>query len=548
MSIEHSVAVGAIDAAPSDVIVVGDLLERNAREAPDEVFATFDGGIQWTRREGLAVAYSVANALRDMGIGRGDRIGVFLPNGPDLPAVWWGAAIIGAVMVPLNTAFRGAVLANAIKLSDPMVLVVDGGLSSRLDELDSTDFLPRRVSPADLKGARTRPRGGFPVVNPWDDQVMATTSGTTGPPKIARISYLHLHAGWGAALASQGCGAGDVFQVDLPLFHIAAIGAAYACLMTRARMRVRSRPAMNRYWEAVKEDGITCGSLLGTISALLLSNTPSPAEQDHAMRFLIGTPVPVNVRAFKARFRVPNIIGAYGATESSMVAFTDCDPELPPGFCGRVRAGFELLLVDANDQEVPVGTVGEALVRARRPFMMTSGYFRNAEASERAWRHGWFHTGDLLRADKDGNLYFVDRSGDALRRRGENISALEVESGVATHPAVAEASCVAVASETGIEHDLKVWVVARPGAKIDFKELLTHCVQQLPHFMVPRYFELIDELPKTPSAKVQKYLLRQRGNTPSTWDSKLHGLIVTRRGLETVASDAQPGEPLLGNP
>jgi len=112
---------------------------------------------------------------------------------------------------------------------------------------------------------------------------------------------------------------------------------------------------------------------------------------------------------------------------------------------------------------------------------------------------------------------------------------------------VAEASCVAVASETGIEHDLKVWIVVKFGMQLEFKELLIHCVKVLPHFMVPRYFELIDELPKTPSAKVQKHFLRQRGNTPSTWDSKLHGLIVTRRGLETVATDAQPGEPLLGN-
>ena len=159
----------------------------------------------------------------------------------------------------------------------------------------------------------------------------------------------------------------------------------------------------------------------------------------------------------------------------------------------------------------------------------------NPEATAQTWRNGWFHTGDMLRRDADGNYIFVDRAEDALRRRGQNISSFEVESVVARYPGVAEAACVPERSGVEVEDEVKVWVVAAPQMQLDFADLLRFCVDRLPHYMVPRYFELAAELPKTPSAKVRKYELRGRGNSATTWDRQQHGFDVTRNGLQVTA-------------
>jgi crotonobetaine/carnitine-CoA ligase len=164
--------------------------------------------------------------------------------------------------------------------------------------------------------------------------------------------------------------------------------------------------------------------------------------------------------------------------------------------------------------------------------MVSVGYVDNPEATAAAWRNGWFHSGDLMRRDTSGNFYYVDRNKDALRRRGENISSHEVEAEVIRYPGIIEVACVPVRTVADVDDEVKVWLVAENGAEpLDFGELLAFCVESLPHFAVPRYFELADELPKTASAKVQKFQLRERGNGPATWDREAHGYRVTRQGL-----------------
>jgi crotonobetaine/carnitine-CoA ligase len=265
---------------------------------------------------------------------------------------------------------------------------------------------------------------------------------------------------------------------------------------------------------------------------MLLSQPVRAAEREHRLKYVLLAPLPADVAAFKRRFAIPTLLTSWGGTEMSAPVIGEAVPGVAPGFAGHPRPGWEVRLVDEHDQPVPIGAVGEGIVRAERPFTMSSGYFGDDAATASAWRHGWFHTGDLLRADDSGALHFVDRTGDAIRRRGENVSAFEVEVGVATYPGITEVAAVPVASDSGVEHDIKAWVVAAPGSEPDWEKLLEHCAATMPHFMVPRYFELTCELPKSPSAKVQKYLLRERGNTADTWDSVAHGLTVSRHGLE----------------
>jgi crotonobetaine/carnitine-CoA ligase len=209
-------------------------------------------------------------------------------------------------------------------------------------------------------------------------------------------------------------------------------------------------------------------------------------------------------------------------TEISSPIVSEANPK-KLGTCGTIRPGVDVRLVDENDCEVPVGIVGEIIVRTDRPRAMNSGYHKNPEATAKAWRNGWFHTGDAFRRDSEGYFYFVDRVKDAIRRRGENISSFEVENDVTAHPDVREAAVIGVPSEYS-EDEVMAVIAPVPGAQIDLVALMEFLVARMPYFMVPRYVRVMEELPKTPTAKVMKAELRTEGITPDTWDREAAGI------------------------
>jgi carnitine-CoA ligase len=213
-------------------------------------------------------------------------------------------------------------------------------------------------------------------------------------------------------------------------------------------------------------------------------------------------------------------------TEISSPIVSDPNPS-KRGTCGKVRKGVEVRLVDENDCEVALGEVGEMLVRTDRPWAMNSGYYKMPEATARAWRNGWFHTGDAFRQDEDGYFFFVDRMKDAIRRRGENISSFEVEAEIVAHPDVREAAAIAVPSELD-EDEVMAVVAPAPGKTIDPVALIEFLRDRMAHFMIPRYIRVLPELPKTPSAKVLKTELRKEGITPDTWDRDKAGIQIKR--------------------
>jgi crotonobetaine/carnitine-CoA ligase len=262
----------------------------------------------------------------------------------------------------------------------------------------------------------------------------------------------------------------------------------------------------------------------------LLAKPPLPVEREHALRTMIASPPPPNIVEFMTRFNLPETWTGYGMTEVPAPLVYVAGDEMRPGYCGRQRQGFQCRLVDAHDIEVPPGTPGELIVRSEQPWMIAHEYLDNPAATAQAWRNGWFHTGDMMRVD-EGRFYFVDRAKDAMRRRGENISSVELEAEIRAHSAVAEVACVPYRPEGTVEDEVKAWIVAVPGTEIDFGGLLRFCADRMAHFMVPRYFELIDELPKTPSLRVKKFELRAQGNSAATWDREAHGLRVTRAGI-----------------
>jgi crotonobetaine/carnitine-CoA ligase len=510
-------------------VVVRCLLERNAVEAPDEVFVTFEDGAAWTRADALEQAYAAANALRAVGVRQDDVVGVFLPDGADFLRAWWGANVLGATMLPIHRAFHGSSLAHVLALGEPVVIVAESPFTERLADVDLGGAV--LLEPATLRSGDSSPPELERSLRLWDVFALILTSGTTGPSKLSATTYHQIYVSGAALVLNWGGSARDVALLDLPLFHLAALFITVGSLAGRARLAVRSAPALDRYWEVARDTGATIGMLLSAMVPFLLAQPRRPAEAEHRLRLLMTAPLPPDVDAFRARFGVAEFTTAFGSTEVPGALGRTPDQPLLPGYCGRVRRGFEVRLVDGHDVEVPVGEVGQAVIRTELPWMLSAGYVKNPEATAAAWRNGWFHTGDLLRRDADGNFFYVDRGKDALRRRGENISSFEVETQLAAHPGVAEAACVPERSDAGVDDEVKVWIVPTPGVELDFAELLRHCLDRLPYFAVPRYFEQIDELPKTASARVQKYLLRERGNGELTWDRERHGMRVTRRGL-----------------
>jgi crotonobetaine/carnitine-CoA ligase len=282
------------------------------------------------------------------------------------------------------------------------------------------------------------------------------------------------------------------------------------------------------FWADVRRTGATFVVMMGTVATFLSKLERGEDEIRTPLRLALLAPLNAESAALCRRAGL-DFYSVFNMSETASPIITDINPATP-GTCGRPRPGIEARIVDENDEELPVGAVGELILRSDDPWVFCSGYHRNPEATAASWRNGWFHTGDALRRDAEGNFFYVDRIKDAIRRRGENISSFEVEIEIQAHPSVAECAAVAVPSEDG-EDEVLVAVVPAPGAAIDPAGLLAFAQDRMPHFMVPRYIRVMDALPKTPTLKVQKARLRRDGVTPDAWDREAAGLSVKREAV-----------------
>jgi crotonobetaine/carnitine-CoA ligase len=512
--------------------VLRPLLDRHARETPDKVFVQFaDTGATWSYAELHRHVRETAAALQGEGVRQGETVLTWLPNGPDALRVWFAINYLGAVYVPLNLAYRGQILEHAVKSSGARLIVGHPDLLPRLDAIDG-GRLERRVAitgSESLRAAGQAPTAPEREVMPWDTQSVIYTSGTTGPSKGVLCSYLHAAS---AANAFHAATADDRNMVNLPLFHAGGTGATYRMLVKGGSIALVESFNTNSFWDTVRATGTTCLTLLGAMVPFLLKLPPGPADRQHTLKKVVLVPLSDDAQAFADRFGV-DVYTTFNMTETSWPLVSERNPAVR-GTCGRPREGIEARIVDDNDCEVAPGVVGELMLRADTPWTMNHGYHNNPEATARAWRNGWFHTGDAFRRDEDGNFFFVDRLKDAIRRRGENISSFEVEAELMAHPAVREAAAVAVPSEHGEDEVLAV-VAPVEGHAVDPAELLGFLVPRMPHFMVPRYVRVLPELPKTPTQKVQKNLLRADGVTPDTWDREAAGIRVRRERLAKAA-------------
>jgi crotonobetaine/carnitine-CoA ligase len=310
-------------------------------------------------------------------------------------------------------------------------------------------------------------------------------------------------------------------MMNMPLFHIGGMGVTFVMLARGGSITFVERFDTTSFWEVVRRTQTTSCFLLGVMAVFLEKQPPRPDDADHPMRLVFMVPLAGDIAAFSKRFGM-DVYTIFNMTEISSPIVSEVNPTTV-GACGKVRPGVDVRLVDANDCEVPLGTTGEMIVRTDRPWGMNSGYYKNPVATANAWRNGWFHTGDMFRQDPEGNFYFVDRAKDAIRRRGENISSFEVEADVMQHPDVREAAAIGVPSELS-EDEVMVVVAPVAGRTIDPVSLIDFLQARMAHFMIPRYVRVLEELPKTPTAKVRKAELREQGITADTWDREAAGL------------------------
>ena len=519
--------------------VLGPILEKFAASQPDKVFARFADGSQWTYRQTLEITRRTAAGLQALGVRQGDNVHSWLPNGPDAIRVWFGLNYLGAVYVPINLSYRGRMLEHAIRLSGARLMIAHGALVDRLGEIDRsqlTDLVVLGPEAAPVAGLtkhpadRLAPATDAPVaperpVMPWDLQSIIYTSGTTGPSKGVMSSYLHA---WATGTAWDFINGEDRHLVILPLFHVGGTAAVYSMLILGASVAIVDAFQTDTFWEVITRNEATMVVLLGGMATLLNKRPPSASDREHTLRVAMMVPLLEDAPAFSARFGC-EIYTLFNMTEISCPIVSGLNPT-PLATCGRPRAGVEVRIVDDNDCEVAQGEVGELIVRTDQPWAMTTGYFGNPEATARSWRNGWFHTGDAFRKDEQENHFFVDRMKDAIRRRGENISSFEVEAEVSSHPEVQEAAAVAVPSALG-EDEVLVAIVPQPGGRFDPAQLIGYLVPRMPHFMIPRYVRVLAELPKTPTQKVQKHLLRSEGVTTDTWDREQAGIVIRRQKI-----------------
>lgn len=515
------------------------LIDRWAAEQPEKLFAVFQDGSTWTYAALRRTARSTANALAALGVNQGERVLVWLPNGADCLKVWFGLNQLGAVFVPVNLAYKGSLLEHVVALSEAKLAVAHCDLVSRLADIDCrtlTDVVAVGGEAASLPGLTMHPASVLRSddetapeldqdIRPWDTQTIVFTSGTTGPSKGVLCSYFHMYS---MAAAAPFLGWDDRYMVNLPMFHVGGIMPVTAMLSHGGSIAMVDAFDTDSFWPSVRDMDVTTVIILGVMGGFLLKQPPSPDDRDHPLRTCTYVPLNETAQQFHDRFGT-EIHSHFNMTEISMPLVTEPNPTAQ-GSAGKPRDGVELRIVDENDCEVPVGEVGELIVRSDCPWAMNHGYASNEAATAAAWRNGWFHTGDAFRRDADDNFYFVDRIKDAIRRRGENISSFEVESEVLAYPPVREAAVVAVSSEISEDEVLAV-VAVKDAETFDPARLIEFLHPRMAHFMIPRYVRVVDMLPRTPTAKIRKVELRREGVTGDTWDREAAGITVRREKI-----------------
>ncbi len=496
------------------------------RAAPGRAFLAMEqASLTYTQAADWSKA--LAGGLAARGVKRGARVAIVSTNRPEMIVLWLACLRLGACFCPINPGFTGGQLANILRRMTPALIVAEPATVAAVAEgmaRAETPLPTVALGPApsgwstwhDLE----RPAGdpGWVDAEEGDLAAILCTSGTTGPSKAVALSHRWFTKICETTERAWSFSPRDVFYSPFPLYHIDALAITVAPALYHATTAaIGVRFSVRRFWEEVRRFEATVFDFMGSTLALLWKKAPRPDDRDNPARLGWGVPFPDFAPAFEERFGCM-LIDCYGSTDVGLpVCGLPGEPK-PPGACGQAAEGYELAILSPAGECLPPGSSGEIAVRTDEPHALMEGYVGDPEATLRTWRGLWHHTGDRGRLDQHGYLYFEDRLSDSIRRRGENVSAQELEELVQTHPDVVEAAAIGVPSEL-TEDDIKVAAIARPGTGLTAPGLTGWLAERLPRYMTVRYVELVDDLPRTDTQKVMKTALRARWRTRGTWDA-----------------------------
>ena len=528
---------GGLDLSDPAQRTLGRVLRAQAERHSDRIFVRADG-VEWTFADVDRRADGYAAGLAVLGVARGDTVALLMENAVEQVPLTFGVNRLGAVWVPTNTDYKGEWLEQSLRDSRARVLCVDAGLHQRVAELGADLPFEHVVVRGELDSP---PVGGRAVTHRIDDVVngcgpvprtpveygdtaaVLWTSGTTGRAK----GVMQSHNAWIRAsltgAASSRTGEDDVLYCCLPLFNSAAwIGVIYRALVSGVPFGFDPSFSVRDFWDRTRHFGATQTFTLGSMHLFLWQAPERPDDADNPVRCMGAIPMPDAILPrFKERFGIDLIQQGYGQSEimGLISRVDDGHTRWKPNSVGAVLPGIEVALLDDDDRPVAVGEIGEFCVRPTEPHVLFNGYFCDPEATVEAFRNLWYHTGDLGRVDGDGQYFFADRKRDLIRFKGRSVSSFAVEAAVTAHPAVSQAAAFGVCLDgLSSEAEIMVAVVVVPGAAVSPEELARFVNDRAPHFLVPRFIEFVDHLPITPTGKVQKFRLRERGASAHTWD------------------------------
>ncbi len=520
------------------------ILERGASRNGEKSYIVF-GDNEVSYSETRIRSARLAAGLASAGVQAQDHVAIIMSNRPEFLISYFAIGIAGAVSLPINTASKGDQLAHFLGAFDAKFLIVEAALLDRVDAVlhrcpllecivvvDADAPFPQRVGirTFDFNSLLSAQIGASGSAAFSDTALINFTSGTTGPSKGSISTHCSITSAAMSYAQAFGYQADDRLYTCLPLFHSNAfISSCLAALVSDATVVIASRFSASTFWADVRRQRATQFNLLGAMANILWARPPSDDEADNEVRLCFMVPVPDFARQFEGRFQL-KISSCYAVSDYGTATLLPPDhPAEKWKSAGTVRNGYEIQIVDPDDMPVANGQVGEIVIRALEPWTSAQGYYKLPEATLQCQRNMWFHSGDRGYLDAEGYLYFVDRTKETIRRKGENISSFEVEQVVLSYDGVAEVAAFPV-SNSMADEEVMVSVVPRPGASVAPDALVRFCADRMAHFMVPRFVEIVSKLPKTATEKVEKQVLRAEAERrlSEIWDREREGVPINR--------------------
>jgi crotonobetaine/carnitine-CoA ligase len=518
---------------------LGELYRAAEREAPTVDFVRM-AACRLTYEEAARWSAAIAGGLQQLGVGPGDRVVVSSRNRPEMIVTWLACLRLGACFAPVNPETATVHLPSLLTALAPGVIVTE---RERRDDLGAAAH-GAGLDPVVVElsaGPTTGTWAALETAEPFDDWAPADaadraaiicTSGTTGPSKGVALSHRWFTKICETSADHWTFSADDRFYCPFPLYHMDALALTVApAIYHRTTAAIGERFSVSRFWDEIRELDATVFDFLGSTLTMLWKQPARDDDRDHPARLGWGVPLPPFRAEFEDRFGC-QLVDGYGSTDVGIPVYSRPDEVKPDGACGRAVEGYEVAILDARGERARTNEIGEIAVRTSEPHIILEEYVGRPDATLEAWRGLWHHTGDLGRMDEQGYLYFEGRATDTIRRRGENISAQELEAIVLTHDAVLDVAAIGVPSEL-TEEDVKVVATARAGEVLAAPDLAAWLADTVPRFMTVRYVEVLDRLPLTATGKIAKYQLRERWRTTATWDRETDGFLPVTQEVPT---------------